>query len=57
LLETVKLDGTSGDKFIDVDYSIPLELIRKFSGKPLRVKFSAHPNSTAGGIYYVRLLK
>ena len=57
LLETVKLDGTSGDKFIDVDYSIPLELIRKFSGKPLKVKFAAHPNSTAGGIYYLRLLK
>ena len=57
LLQTVNLEGSAGDKFIDVDYSIPLELTKKFSGKPLKVKFSAHPNSTAGGIYYIRLLK
>lgn len=57
LLQTVKLDGAGGDKFIDVDYTLPQELVNKFSGKPLKVKFVAHPGSIAGGVYYVRLLK
>jgi len=57
LLETVKLDGAKGDKFFDVDYTLP-EAIKK--GAPdgvLTVKFSAHKGSVTGGIYDVRLMK
>ena len=57
LLKTVRLDGTRGDTFFDVDYELPQELKSKFTGKPLRLKFAAHPGSIAGGIYYIRLLK
>jgi hypothetical protein len=56
LLSTVKLDGSKGDKFYDVDYELPQDLLGD-SGRMLTVKFVAHPNSVAGGIYYVRLMK
>lgn len=54
LFKTVKLDGSAGDRFIDVDYPLPAELTNK---DVLTVKFVAHPGSTAGGIYYLRLMK
>lgn len=57
LLETVKLDGSQGDTFFDVDYDLPEELTKKTAAKTLEVKFVAHKGSVAGGIYYVRLLK
>ncbi|WP_161888137.1 glycoside hydrolase family 127 protein [Pontibacter russatus] len=57
LLETVKLDGSEGDAFFDVDYNLPEELVKGVSDKPLQVKFVAHEGSMAGSIYGVRLLK
>jgi hypothetical protein len=54
LLQTVELNGSKGDQFFDVDYPLPAELAKE---KLLTVKFAAKEKSTAGGIYYVRLLK
>lgn len=56
LLKTVKLDGTQGDGFYDVDYDLSQHLAQ-YSGEVIQVTFRAHPGSVAGGIYYVRLLK
>ncbi|MDB5249590.1 MAG: acetyl-CoA carboxylase [Segetibacter sp.] len=57
LLKTVKLESAAADKFYDVDYELPESLIKDQQGTTLNVRFVAHPNSTAGGIYYLRLLK
>ena len=54
LLQTVELNGSKGDRFFDVDYLLPAEVAKE---KLIIVKFVAKENSTAGGIYYVRLLK
>lgn len=54
LLKTVELNGSKGDRFFDVDYVLPAEVAKE---KLITVKFAANENSTAGGIYYVRLLK
>jgi hypothetical protein len=54
LLKTEKLDGSAGEKFTDVDYQLPADLTNK---DLLTVKFVAHPGATAGGVYYVRLMK
>lgn len=41
--------------FQDVIYEIPASMLE---GKDfIRVKFQAHPRSTAGGVYYIRLLR
>jgi uncharacterized protein len=41
--------------FQDVIYEIPASMLK---GKDfIRVKFQAHPRSTAGGVYYIRLLR
>jgi hypothetical protein len=56
LLETVTLDGSHGDNFYDVDYTLPEQLVRS-SDKVMKIKFAAHSGSVAGGIYYVRLMK
>lgn len=42
-------------RFIDVEYSIPDEIVK--GKKSVRVKFQAHPHSTAGAVYYVRLAR
>ncbi|MBC7914547.1 MAG: glycoside hydrolase family 127 protein [Pyrinomonadaceae bacterium] len=57
LIETVKLSGALGDKFFDVDYKLPQELVRNQSGKPLKIKFEAHAGSLTAGVYFIRLLK
>lgn len=57
ILSTVKLDGSNGNKFFDVDYSIPQDLIDLNTNGLMNLKFAAHENSMAGGIYYIRLLK
>lgn len=42
-------------RFFDVEYEIPESMLK---GKDqIRVKFQAIPGNTAGGVYYVRLLK
>jgi DUF1680 family protein len=56
LLKTVKMDGTGGKNFIDVDYDLTDE-IKASSGETLQVRFVAHPGSSTANIYYVRLLK
>lgn len=57
LLKTVKLDGSAGDKFYDVDYELPEGMVKSFSGNSIIVKFVAHPGSVAGEVYNLRLLK
>jgi hypothetical protein len=41
--------------FIDIEYSIPDTMTH--GKKNVRVKFQALPQSTAGAVYYVRLLR
>lgn len=55
-IATVRMDGSQDGKFVDVDYHLPMEMV---AGQPdiITVTFKAHPQSVAGGIYYVRLLK
>ena len=55
-LETITLKGDKGGSFVTEDYSIPVNLRNSHKGI-ITVKFVATPNSKAGGIYYVRLLK
>lgn len=56
LLKAVELKGSEGDKFFDVEYELPAEIVNTPSAL-LTVKFVAHEGSIAGGVYYVRLLK
>jgi hypothetical protein len=54
LLTHVALDGSRGDKFIEIDYPIPTEL-----GKApmMEVKFVASAKSSIANLYEVRLMK
>ncbi|WP_295773342.1 glycoside hydrolase family 127 protein [uncultured Mucilaginibacter sp.] len=54
LLSHVKLDGSSGDKFIDVDYALPTNITKSTT---LEVKFMASQGSAVANVYEVRLLK
>lgn len=56
-IATVSLDGTHGDQFYSVDYPIPAEVLQKSKNNKLEVRFVAHPQSIAGGVYDVRLLR
>jgi len=54
-LATQKLDRDKPDEFFEVEYPIPAELTR---GKgQVTVKFQAHPNNTAGGVFGCEMLK
>ena len=57
VLATVNLDGSKADVFFDVDYPIPSELVKNNPKDKLELVFRAHPNSIAGGVYHVRLLR
>jgi len=57
LLATVTLDGSAGYQFIDVNYDIPAEIVRKNRDGKMNIKFRAHENSIAGGVFSIRLLK
>jgi len=57
LLVTVSLDGSKGHQFVDVDYNIPQNIIDTIENGILTVKFVAHENSMAGGVFDIRLLK
>lgn len=57
LLQTVKLEDGFRGKFYSREYPIPTDLIHRNTDGVLTVKFEAAPNSMAGGIYDVRLLK
>ncbi|MGQ9462915.1 MAG: hypothetical protein ACUVTP_07610 [Candidatus Fervidibacter sp.] len=41
--------------FIDVTYPIPLELTK--GKEKVTVKFQAHPNCIAGGVFGIRMVK
>lgn len=53
LLASVELDGSGGDEFFTVDYPLP----EAASGEVMELRFEAHRDSVAGGIYGVRLLR
>ncbi|MGQ1890937.1 beta-L-arabinofuranosidase domain-containing protein [Thermophagus sp. OGC60D27] len=56
-IASVVLDGSLGDGFVDVDYTIPDALTDKNSNGIITVRFQADEGSVAGGIYYVRLMR
>lgn len=56
LLKRVNLNDSEGDKFFDVVYKLPEDVVN-VSGNKLKVKFVALAGSQTAGIYYVRLLK
>jgi uncharacterized protein len=56
-LATVHLKGERGDDFYTVDYPVPSDIVSAAEQGVLEVRFSAHENSIAGGIYGVRLLR
>ena len=56
LIEEAKLDGSKGNNFYTVNYSIPAKILQKANGV-LTVKFLASEGSATGGIFEVRLLK
>ena len=56
LLAAVVLDGAAGERFIEVDYDLPLS-IRTEQPPVLNVKFEAQAGSVAGGIFDLRLMK
>ncbi|WP_319024727.1 DUF6805 domain-containing protein [Microbulbifer hainanensis] len=55
-LADVALKGDKGDEFYSVDYPLPEVLLERESDK-LELRFEAGPESLAGGIYGVRLLR
>lgn len=55
LLDTVKLDGSGANQFVDADFIIPVDITK--NSPVLEVKFSAEDGSSTAGIYEVRLLK
>ncbi|WP_210466694.1 glycoside hydrolase family 127 protein [Rufibacter roseolus] len=57
VLQTVRQDGSLGDKFVEVDYEIPAAVLAKAKDNTLKLTFTALENSSTAGIYYVRLLK
>jgi hypothetical protein len=57
LLTTVRSDGSAGNRFVDVDYTLSDASMEHIQNNMLTVKFVAHPGSIAGGIYGVRLMK
>ncbi|WP_062543843.1 glycoside hydrolase family 127 protein [Rufibacter tibetensis] len=57
LVKTVVTDGSGGDKFVDVEYDIPAEVLTKAANNTLNVKFKANEGSSTAGIYEVRLMK
>jgi DUF1680 family protein len=54
LVASVKLDGTSGNQFTEVDYPLPQQVLKD---QQLEVKFVAADKSAIANIYEVRLMK
>ncbi len=57
ILTTVTLKGDKGDAFFTVNYKIPASISEQTKNGKMPLKFVAHENSVAGGIYYIRLLR
>ncbi len=56
-IATVNLEASGGDQFYTVDYAIPKNVWDNVQNDVLVTRFEAHPDSIAGGIYGVRLLR
>jgi hypothetical protein len=54
---TVSLDGRQPDRFTEVAYPIPAEIIAADTDGVLDVRFVAQPGSRAGGVYDIRLVR
>jgi hypothetical protein len=54
-IATQVLESNHPDKFFDVEYAIPTELTE--GKKSVAVRFAAHPDSTAGGVFGCATLK
>ena len=57
VIATVGLDGRQRDRFVDVSYPIPAEIVAATPAGVLTVKFAAKEHSRAGGIYGLRLVQ
>ncbi len=55
LIATQTLQKNSPDKYIDVTYKLPRELTR--DKEKVTVKFQAHPDNLAGGVFGIRMVK
>ena len=56
LLQTIALDQGAAQEFYALDYALPNDLVAASDGT-LTVKFVAHADSLAGGLYGLRLLR
>jgi DUF1680 family protein len=57
LLTSVSLDGTKPNEFQTVSYPIPSSILQQATDGTLSIRFIAHKDSVAGGIFDLRLLK
>ena len=57
VIATVALDGKQRDRFVDVSYPIPAEIVAAASDGVLTVKFVAKQGSRAGAVYGLRLIR
>ncbi|RJP61846.1 MAG: glycosyl hydrolase [Ignavibacteriales bacterium] len=55
LIATQSLQKNNPDKYFDVTYKLPRELTR--DKEKITVKFQAHPDNLAGGVFGIRLVK
>ena len=56
-MATVTLDGRQPDRFTDVAYPIPAEVVAADADGVLAIRFVAQAGSRAGAVYDVRLVK
>ena len=56
-MATVALDGRQPDRFTDVAYPIPAEVVAADADGVLAIRFVAEAGSRAGAVYDVRLVK
>jgi hypothetical protein len=54
-IRTQKLERNKPDEFFDVITSIPRKLTH--GNEKITVRFQAHPNATAGGVFDIRIMK
>ena len=52
---TQSLNNNKPGEFFDVEYPIPADLLK--GKEKITVKFQAHPDNTAGGVFEVATLK
>lgn len=59
VIASVDLQGQHHERFIDVAYTIPADLVRAAltANRPLSVKFVAHKNSRTANLYDLRLVR